>query len=314
MSILDESRHFEIVGPLVILVMTYLHVPAAWGGPIPTPLQGVSVFTVVARDGTTGIFTYRYRVTNPQSNDGQIWGLQIEISRALTDTVLSRDGLVNGRRYTRYGSEDAFQRVLMVPVGITGPDNWLYGLGFDDRTPPRAFAGWGGMNEASYVVPGHSLAGFQLTSPGLPGIRSTEIEPGIDYDNLPSEYADVAKARQLRDSLIFATVSVGPKAPPKDFIPLEFLNYLITLLHQSRTNGWITRDGAQQSLLAKLIDAKRKLEEGDRAVAKNALNAFLNDVRAGSCQQLSCPGDKPLTSEAYALLFFNGQYLVKQLP
>jgi hypothetical protein len=92
------------------------------------------------------------------------------------------------------------------------------------------------------------------------------------------------------------------------------LNYLISLLHQSRTNGWITRDGAQQSLLAKLINAKRKLEEGDSAVAKNMLNAFLNEVQASSCQQFTCPGNKLLTSEAYALLFFNGQYLVDRLP
>jgi hypothetical protein len=152
-----------------------------------------------------------------------------------------------------------------------------------------------------------------LTSPGLPGIRSTELEPGIDYENLPEEYSEEAKARQLRDRLIFTTVSVGPKAPPKDFVPLEFLNYLISLLHQSRTNGWVTRDGTQQSLLAKLINAKRKLEDGDHAVAKNMLNAFLNEVRAGSCQQFTCPGDKPLTSEAYALLFFNGQYLIERL-
>ena len=284
-----------------------------WAGPIPAPLQGVIVSVSVHR-ASTGIFTYWYRVTNPQSNEGQIRSLRIEITRARADAVLSRDGLINGPRYTRYGSEAAFQRVPMVPVGITGPDNWSYGLGFDDQNPPRASAAWGSIDEPFRISPGHSLEGFQLTSPGLPGIRTTEIEPGIDYDNLPSEYSEEAKARQLRDSLIFVTVSVGPKAPPKDFVPLEFLNYLITLLHQSRSNGWITRDGAQQSLLAKLINAKRKLEEGDSKVTKNLLNAFLNEVRADSCQQFTCPGDKPLTSEAYALLFFNGQYLVERLP
>ena len=78
------------------------------------------------------------------------------------------------------------------------------------------------------------------------------------------------------------TVSVGPKAPPQDFVPIESLNYLISLLHQSRANGWVTRDGAQQSLLAKLVDAKRKLEEGNGTVAKKILNAFLNEVRQAS--------------------------------
>ena len=240
--------------------------------------------------------------------------LQIEITRTRREAILARGSLVNGPYYTRYGSEDAFRRVLMVPVGITGPDNWAYGLGFDDRDPPRAFADWGSIDEPFRILPGHALDGFQLTSPGLPAIRTTEIEPGIDYDNLPEEYSDEAKARQLRDSLIYVTVSVGPKAPPQDFVPIEFLNYLISLLHQSRANGWVTRDGAQQSLLTKLVDAKHKLEEGNGKVAKNILNAFLNEVRAGSCQQFTCPGNKPLTSEAYALLFFNGQYLFERLP
>lgn len=48
-------------------------------------------------------------------------------------------------------------------------------------------------------------------------------------------------------------------------------------------------------------------------VAKNVLNAFLNDVRATSCPDFTCPGNKPLTSEAYALLFFNGQFLLDRL-
>ncbi len=69
----------------------------------------------------------------------------------------------------------------------------------------------------------------------------------------------------------------------------------------------------QQSLLAKLLNVKRKLETGEPAVAKNMLNAFLNEVQAASCPEFSCPGNKPLTSEALALLFFNGQFLVGRL-
>ncbi len=286
----------------------------AWGGPIPLPLQGVTVSTTVSKDTSTGIFTYRYKVFNPAINDGQIRSIDIEISRSPGDAILSREGLVNGPRYMRHSSEDAFQRVPMVPVGISGPEGWTSDLGFDDKIPPRGFAGWGSMDEPFRILPGQTLEGFQLTSYGLPGIRATEIQPGIDYDNLPDEFEDPEKARELRDSLIFSTKTVGPKAPPKNFVPLEFLNYLITLLHDSRQLGWITVDGAHQSLLAKLINAKRKLEAGDTREAKNMLNAFLNEVQAVSCPEFSCPGNKPLTSEAYALLFFNGQYLWERLP
>jgi hypothetical protein len=300
---------------IVLMTAIYLSVTASpfWGGPIPAPLREVVVSATTSRNGD-GTFTYRYRVMNPAANEGHIRSFDIDISRARTDAALSRDGLVNGPRYLANGSEDAFQRVAMVPVGIMGPSNWVYGLGFDDQSPPRGFAGWGSVDEPFRIRPGGFLEGFQLTSHGLPTVRTATLQPGVDYENLPEEYSDVEKARELRDSLIFVTVSIGPKAPPRDFAPMEFLNYLISLLHQSRAHAWVTRDGAQQSLLAKLVEAKRKLEDGNGRAAKNVLNAFLNEVRATSCQQFTCRDDRPLTSEAYALLFFNGQYLVERLP
>jgi hypothetical protein len=140
------------------------------------------------------------------------------------------------------------------------------------------------------------------------------VRPDVDVDTLPDEFRDNPdKTRALYESLIFATTAVAPTAPPKNFVPIEFLNYLISLLHQSRQLGWIQSDGVHQSLLAKLINAKRKLEV-DRPEARNLLNAFLNEVQATSCQDFTCTESKPLTSEAYALLYFNGQFLLQRLP
>ena len=81
----------------------------------------------------------------------------------------------------------------------------------------------------------------------------------------------------------------------------------------SGQQGWIKVDGVHKSLLAKLTNAKRKVEVGDTKVAKNLLNAFLNEVQATSCPDFTCAGNKLLTSEAYALLFFNGQFLWERL-
>jgi hypothetical protein len=296
-----------------------LLVVVTWGnpvlaGPIPSPLQGVTISAAVTKDTGTGIFTYRYRVLNPVTNDGQVKSVDIEVTRGPADAVLSQDGLVNGPRYARHSSEAAFQEVPMVPVGLTAPEGWLSGLRIDRERPSYGSAGWGSMDEPFRILPGHTLQGFQLTSYGLPGIRATEILPDIDIENLPEEFDENPEAiRQLRQSLTFHTKTVAPKAPPATFVPIEFLNYLITLVHDSRQIGWITRDGAKTSLLAKLTNAKRKLEVGDAKVTKNILKAFLNEVEATSCQEFECPGNKPLTSEAYALLFFNGQFLWERL-
>lgn len=291
---------------------------AVWGNAapsatVPTPLRGIVVSATVGRDGS-GIFTYRYRVMNPATNDGQVSIISIEIPRNPGEAALSREGLINGPRYMRHLSEDAFKKVSMVPVGINGPDGWAYGLGFDEsRTPLQAFVSWGAVDEI-FIRPGSALAGFMLTSYGLPSIRPIEIHPDVDYSNLPyPEFHDVEKVRQLKENLAFRGKTVGPRAPAQEFVPLEFLNYLITLVHDSRKQGWIRNDGVRTSLLAKLINAKRQLERKQTVAAKNMLNAFLQEVQAVSCPEFSCPGNKPLTSEAYALLFFNGQFLFDRL-
>ncbi len=303
-----------LAGSLLMLLMAGSPSSLVHGaGPIPSPFRGVTVAAVVRKDERTGIFTYLYRVSNPMINDGLIWSIGIEITQGPNDEVLSPTGLVNGPLSAAIISELAHREVPMVPVGMEGPPEWLLALVVDDHVPPRGLARWDVFHNAEPIRPGQNLDGFRLTSYGLPAIRIVKIQPLIDYDNLPDEFADAQKARQLRDSLIFFTKTVGPKAPPKNFVPLEFLNYLITLVRDSRQLGWIKVDGVQQSLQAKLINAKRKLEAGEPAVAKNMLNAFLHEVQGASCPEFSCPGNKPLTSEALALLFFNGQFLVERL-
>jgi hypothetical protein len=286
---------------------------AAPGVRIPPPLRGVLVSIMVERDGR-GIFTHRYRVRNPSFNGGRISDFDIDIRRHPGEAAPLREGLINGPRYWRYASDEAFAQVPMVPVGITGPDGWIYLLGFEaDRIPPPGFAGWGAVDEYAFIRPGSALAWFELTSYGLPGIRDFEIHPDVDYKNLPPEFAGVEKMRQLRERLVFRGKTVGPRAPAERFVSLEFLNYLVALVHDSRRHGWIRGEATQKRLLARLTTARGQLERGQIAAAKNTLNAFLEDVQAVSCREFTCPGDTPLTSEAHALLFFNGQFLFERL-
>ncbi len=257
----------------------------------------------------------QYRLGRPNSRSAAR-GDRLD-GRGTGDVILPGEGLVNGAHYLAATSENARQLVPMVPVGVVGPNGWLSGLGHDAQTPAHGFAGWG-SKDTFPIRPGQTLRGFQLTSYGLPGIRPVIIQPAIPYDDLPEEFeGDVVKARELQEQLLFRGRTVGPKAPPSTFVPLEFLNYLITLVHDSRQQGWITRDEAQKNLVAKLLDVKRKLERaaGEEAhkEATEKLGAFIHEVQGRSCRQFSCKGDKALTSEAFALLFYNGQYLCDRL-
>ena len=75
--------------------------------------------------------------------------------------------------------------------------------------------------------------------------------------------------------------------------------------HEAFKLGWITNQGIEQSLDAKLDNAKKKIEQGNKNAAKNILGAFINEVEAQR--------DKYLTSEAYGLLKYNVQYLIGKL-
>ena len=259
----------------------------------------------------SGVFTYAYSITNPKSNMGEIWLLGIDIRKPADSVDLSSEGITNGPRFLTHSSALVLSTIQapLVPVGLFSPPGWTSGITI------RGTAGWGSSDDASMIQPGESLSGLEITSRGLPGIRPISVEPFFrqtPVDEATPENTERIKA--IEAAIVVTLATVGPTAPPRDFVPIEFLNYLITLVHDSRQAGWIREDGVRQSLLAKLLNAKRKLEAGDTKVTKNVLNAFLNEVRATSCQDFTCPGNKPLTSEAYALLFFNGQFLLERLP
>lgn len=255
----------------------------------------------------SGIFTYAYSITNPASNTGEIWLVGIDITKPAGGMDLGSEGITNGPRFLSHSSALVLSTIQtpLVPVGLFSPPGWTSGITI------RGTAGWGSSDDQSMIQPRESLTGHEMTSRGIPGIRSITLEPFFrqtPVDEATAENTERIKA--IEKAIVVTLKTVGPSTPPKDFIPIEFLNYLITLLHDSRRLGWIRVDGVHQSFLAKLTAAKRKLEAGEPGAAGNILHAFLNEVRAVSCPDFSCPGNKPLTSEAYALLFFNGQFFL----
>jgi hypothetical protein len=108
--------------------------------------------------------------------------------------------------------------------------------------------------------------------------------------------------------------TLGPTAPPADFKPVAFVDYIISQKHEAYSLGWIKNKGIENSLDEKLDNAKKKIETGDTKTAQNILNAFINEVEAQGCKTYDdCPSGKHLTPEAYALLKYNMQYLIDNL-
>lgn len=182
---------------------------------------------------------------------------------------------------------------------------------------------WGGSEE-NLISPGQKLDGFILTSYGLPGIRKFSVQS--DYTPTEedifkkgiSEEEYIVNTWEILDlfykSITFYGKTIGPTAPPADFKPIEFLNYIINMKHEAFSLGWIKDKGIENSLNQKLENARKRLEAGDNNTARNILNALINEVEAQGCRTYeNCPSGKHLTPEAYALLRYNVEYLINKL-
>jgi hypothetical protein len=61
-----------------------------------------------------------------------------------------------------------------------------------------------------------------------------------------------------------------------------------------------------------LRQVKRRLEKANVHGAAERIDLFIDDVRTLSCKEVTCD-DRVLTSEAYALLFYNARFLARHL-
>ncbi|MBI4654021.1 MAG: hypothetical protein HY752_03405 [Nitrospirae bacterium] len=245
------KKYISLISLLFSILFTFASF--VYGTEVPKYEEYI-VHAEVNIDKASGIYKYSYTLINPIGNRNLLWNLSIYISKSPETQELSWENLTYGKWYARHSSEANKDKV--VPVGITGPQGWTYGIGEDEKG--KGFVSFGNLDE-NEIRQGSSIRGLILTSHGLPGIRETILQPAIDYDNLPEEYwENVELSKQLRDSLIYHTKTIGPTAPPADFKPIKFLNYIINLKNEAYKLGWIKNKVIEKSLDTKLNNAKKK--------------------------------------------------------
>ena len=282
----------------------------------PPILLNVKARATVKLDPANGIYTYSYAISNPATNTGQIWSIEIDMLKPQNGSDVGREGIEHEPGSARIiepvaAEELAKEGKALVPVGLYSPKNWGGG--------PSVLGtfGWGSDDVPYRIHPGQSLSGFRMISRGLPGIRTMTIYPRMPFELLARD-DDPPEEQARKDALIeevaFKGKTVGPTAPPANLVALDFLSYLMDLKHQAQQLGWITNPGVENSLDVKLDQVKKKLQAGDTKAAKNVLNAFINEVSAQGCPKSEgCPSGKHLMPEAWALLKFNAEFLLGKL-
>ena len=136
----------------------------------------------------------------------------------------------------------------------------------------------------------------------------------------------------IREAVNFHGWTIGPTAPAEEFARLTFLDTLLSYVHQSHELGWINdtrdddaeederkEDGIVKNLDKRLDQTRELIVKNKIGAAKNRLEKFLHKVeQLWDRQQKEEKRNKKspkiiFTSEAYALLKYNGEYLLDHL-
>ncbi len=272
-------------------------------------LYHVSCACRVTFDNVSSMYYYSYTLHNDAGNKGDIWALDIDISRngqsASYDTV--------GLRFATYSGTDLFERWFrrrypsrassILPVGFPNvPQNWTAIL----RNQSVSFSA-----DTLYPKPGEEVSGFVLMSKAPPGIRAFRAEPFFNIYAFFPDADDTTKTMtksqmdSIRAATAFTGISIGATAPSASFQPLVFLDTLSSITSQSRYHNWITQQSTADKYAGLFARAKGDVIGFNLTLARARLDTVL--------QQVVIDSSSTLTSEAYALILYNTIYLKNRL-
>jgi hypothetical protein len=159
---------------------------------------------------------------------------------------------------------------------------------------------WSGSDTSRFVHPGETLSGLRFGSSALPCIRQYLAAGWVAPPVLEIEPDSIIGDNIFENSKIGKTV--GPNPAPDPFDAAAFLDSLISYTRQSFGQGWIADKVTAEKYIGLFSAARSQFDSSDPTSAGGTLTAVFANVSADSAATL-------LTSEAYALLYFNTKYL-----
>ena len=236
-------------------------------------------------------------------------------------------------------------RITNNEIDIQGPTNkkWYIDgsdLGFISGAPASRFLE---IPPENGLAPGESMT-FSFMSRGLPSIKpfyAQSFAPSYNEKELDSLYAAGYSRAQLfpdwKDNS-YKDLTISPQIPDSPFVASAFLDTLLSYTRQSADLGWLGRerdddcddderpeDGIVKNIEQRLQKAKRELAKRDTVQARIELEKLVQKVERiwkRSQEEEKKHGRNRrekrdhviMTSEAYALLKYNAEYLIDRLP
>ena len=295
-------RNISLRGCINTLLLSICFAQAS--GQIIEPRNRITAVARLSLDKSRqDIYRFEYTVENSIQSRQDIWNFMV-IFRFSKDSIKKS-----------FGVQDWW-----------GPDMPVKG--------PPFWVSWSGPKDDK-IKPGKSVRGFAFETSVLPGITEYYCEgyapppsfpEGMASDSIPG-YTDLTP---YGPGIVGKTV--GPVMPPAPYLSVPFLDTLLSYVHQSHELGWINntrdddaeedeqaQDGIVKNLDKRLSQTRDLIVRDKIGEAKNRLEKFLHKVeqlwdRQQKEEKRNRKNPKIIfTSEAYALLKYNGDYLLDHL-
>ncbi len=157
------------------------------------------------------------------------------------------------------------------------------------------------------LLPGESII-YIYKNKNLPKITNCYLQAPCNWIEHPSNDISTYGLEYDRNVIKNSVKKkiIAPAKLPDQFMYIDFLDTLKTYADSSYSFGWIKDEQTKDKYNNYFNTAKTYLEQGDSSTARAELQKVLTDCNIDSATVL--------TSEAYALLYFNTEYLVNKLP
>ena len=174
------------------------------------------------------------------------------------------------------------------------PSDWRF-LNRNDSS--LLYFGWNPSSEReNFIQPGKKEVKFVITTKHVPSIVKYFVQGnngGLNY-----------YVSRIADNSIYG-YTIGPKII-LSFNNIDYIDSLLNYCTRSLQLDWIKNQPTANKYTNYFTTAKSQFQQNNIAAAKNTLNQVLHDVDIDSTANL--------TSEAYALLRYNTEYLLDNLP
>ena len=287
----------------LLMMLGFVTAWAQQAGLMPVPfLQNVQVQAGASLEAATQFYAFRYTVTNPAGNTGEIRAIHIDVSGGVQ---IHGTGLTIPMGSQNLPFDDLvsilapLNPVFTLTFGLQVPSGWIGGMG------ARGFAAF--ATGTSRIAPGQTRSGFVLISPGLPTIREVELIPYwvflVDSEDATTPEEE-QRAAAIEDSLPFRTKTLGPS----DVSPGSYAhwNLLRDDLNQSIQIGWVPDAALANSLVSQLASARQAQDASDGTTAKLRLQPLRDAVNQAT------PGQ--IRQEARDLMRLNVESLIANVP